>query len=354
MAHCSGSAGMPGSRRSIGVRYRGALAPGSRTRGLPGSFECACPSPPCVGLVRPAACVHPTQRRRSRVSEPRSASVRPVSGCASRQLDSRIPRAYYVPMAKQQGTRSLVEKFVSELRAVIQMDALEVVRAALGEAAPKRRGPARPRQAAKRGPGRPPKAVARRGRPRKVVARVRRSAADLERTSARAPGLHPVQRRPAARGDRPGAPDGDRRAQAPDPGAAGQRLAPNRRAEARDEVLRRRPQGPGPSEGREKVRRSKAQKAKARKAKRKARKAPAQVHLVTVRPRGRKSVRPKATEGSRSRPSRKPCRPRRRAQRRRARSPVEELTVRASGLETGRPAARCSPPARSSCSCWGP
>lgn len=90
-------------------------------------------------------------------------------------------------MAQQQDTRSLVEKFVSELRAVIQMDALDVVRTALGEGAPKRRERARPRpvQVAKPTPGRPPRAGARRGRGRKAGGRVRRSAADLERTSAR-------------------------------------------------------------------------------------------------------------------------------------------------------------------------
>jgi hypothetical protein len=94
-------------------------------------------------------------------------------------------------MPKQQAPqdiRTLIDQFVSDLSARVHQQALDTVRAALGEgAAPKRRGPGRPRKAAKRGPGRPPKAAGRRGpgRPRKAAGRIRRSSADLEATSAK-------------------------------------------------------------------------------------------------------------------------------------------------------------------------
>jgi hypothetical protein len=88
-------------------------------------------------------------------------------------------------MPKLQDLRTLVDQFVSDLSARVHEQALDTVRAALGEgAAPKRRGPGRPRKAGKRGPGRPPKARRGPGRPRKA-ARARRSSADLEATSAK-------------------------------------------------------------------------------------------------------------------------------------------------------------------------
>jgi hypothetical protein len=73
-------------------------------------------------------------------------------------------------MPKQQDLRTLVDRFVSELSARVRDEALETVRAALGDGAPrKRRGPGRPRKAGKRGPGRPRKAGRRGpGRPRKA------------------------------------------------------------------------------------------------------------------------------------------------------------------------------------------
>src|SRR5688572_23162600 len=101
-------------------------------------------------------------------------------------------------MPKQQDIRTLVDQFVSDLSARVREQAMDSVRAALGEgAAPKRRGPGRPRgsgkrgpgrprKAGKRGPGRPPKAVRRGpGRPRKAGRRARRSSADLEATAAK-------------------------------------------------------------------------------------------------------------------------------------------------------------------------
>jgi hypothetical protein len=93
-------------------------------------------------------------------------------------------------MPKQQAPqdiRTLVDQFVSDLSARVREQALDSVRAVLGEgAAPRRRGPGRPRKAAKRGPGRPPKAARRGpGRPRKAGRRARRSSADLEATAAK-------------------------------------------------------------------------------------------------------------------------------------------------------------------------
>jgi hypothetical protein len=90
-------------------------------------------------------------------------------------------------MPNPQSLRTLVDQFVSDLSARVREQALDSVRAALGEgAAPKRRGPGRPRKAAKRGPGRPPKAARRGpGRPRKAARRDRRSSADLEATAAK-------------------------------------------------------------------------------------------------------------------------------------------------------------------------
>jgi hypothetical protein len=67
-------------------------------------------------------------------------------------------------MPKQQDIRSLVDQFVSDLSARVHQQALDTVSAALGGgAAPKRRGPGRPRTTGKHGPGRPRKAAARRG-----------------------------------------------------------------------------------------------------------------------------------------------------------------------------------------------
>ena len=71
-------------------------------------------------------------------------------------------------MATQQDLRTLVDRFVSDLSVLVHQDALDAVRAALGEGpAQKRRGPGRPRKAAKRGPGRPKAAKRGPGRPRK-------------------------------------------------------------------------------------------------------------------------------------------------------------------------------------------
>jgi hypothetical protein len=90
-------------------------------------------------------------------------------------------------MPKQQDIRTLVDQFVSDLSARVREQALDSVRAALGDsAAPRRRGRGRPRKAAKRGPGRPPKAARRGpGRPPKAGRRARRSSADLEATAAK-------------------------------------------------------------------------------------------------------------------------------------------------------------------------
>jgi len=88
-------------------------------------------------------------------------------------------------MSKQQDThlRDLVDRFVADLTQRVHEQALETVRAALGDtAAPKRRGPGRPRKAGASKVGRPRKAAARKvGRPRKAAARKggRRSAEDV-------------------------------------------------------------------------------------------------------------------------------------------------------------------------------
>ena len=70
----------------------------------------------------------------------------------------------------------LVDEFVSQLTVLIHQSALETVREALGEAPAKRRGPGRPRKAAKRR-GRPRKATKQAATRRKAGAtRGRRSA----------------------------------------------------------------------------------------------------------------------------------------------------------------------------------
>ena len=67
--------------------------------------------------------------------------------------------------------RARIGAFAAELGTLVRQSAVEAVRGALGDgtAAPRRRGPGRPRKtatSARRGPGRPPKATKRRpGRP---------------------------------------------------------------------------------------------------------------------------------------------------------------------------------------------
>jgi len=77
--------------------------------------------------------------------------------------------------------RSRIDSFFTELGALVKQSALEAVREALGDGAPRRRGPGR-----RPGPGRPPQAGRRRaGRPARGGKRVRRSTADLAAIGAR-------------------------------------------------------------------------------------------------------------------------------------------------------------------------
>jgi hypothetical protein len=82
--------------------------------------------------------------------------------------------------------RSRIDSFLTELGALVKQSALEAVQEALGDGAPRRRGPGRPKGSGRRGPGRPPKAGRRRaGRPARGGKRVRRSAEDLAKIAAR-------------------------------------------------------------------------------------------------------------------------------------------------------------------------
>jgi hypothetical protein len=71
--------------------------------------------------------------------------------------------------------RSRIDSFLTELGALVKQSALEAVRAALGDGAPRRRGPGRPSKAGRRRAGR----SARGGK------RIRRSAEDLAKVGAR-------------------------------------------------------------------------------------------------------------------------------------------------------------------------
>jgi hypothetical protein len=82
--------------------------------------------------------------------------------------------------------RSRIDSFLTELGALVKKSALEAVQEALGEGAPRRRGPGRPTGSGRRGPGRPPKAGRRRaGRPARGGKRIRRSSEDLAKIGAR-------------------------------------------------------------------------------------------------------------------------------------------------------------------------
>jgi hypothetical protein len=87
-----------------------------------------------------------------------------------------------------QAIRSRIDAFLAELSGFVRASAMEAVQEVLGQGAPGRRGPGRPRGSGRRGPGRPRKSGRRRvGRPPLARAgkRVRRSAADLEKIAAR-------------------------------------------------------------------------------------------------------------------------------------------------------------------------
>jgi hypothetical protein len=84
--------------------------------------------------------------------------------------------------------RARIDAFAAELGTLVRRSAVDAVRGALGDgtAAPRRRGPGRPRKAAapaKRGPGRPPKASkaprARRGQPSRLSPEVVAKTAEL-------------------------------------------------------------------------------------------------------------------------------------------------------------------------------
>jgi hypothetical protein len=81
--------------------------------------------------------------------------------------------------------RTRIDSFLAELGALVKNSALEAVQDALGEGAPRRRGPGRPKGSGRRGPGRPRKVGRRPGRPARAGKRIRRSAADLEKIAAR-------------------------------------------------------------------------------------------------------------------------------------------------------------------------
>jgi hypothetical protein len=71
--------------------------------------------------------------------------------------------------------QSRISAFLDELSGLVKKQALEAVHEALGQSAPARRGPGRPRKVSMR-PGRRPKAMAKRGVRGK---RIRRSTEDL-------------------------------------------------------------------------------------------------------------------------------------------------------------------------------
>jgi len=82
--------------------------------------------------------------------------------------------------------RSRIDSFLTELSGLVRRSALEAVKEVLGEGAPRRRGPGRPKGSGRRGPGRPPKAGRRRaGRPARGGKRIRRSTEDLAAIAAR-------------------------------------------------------------------------------------------------------------------------------------------------------------------------
>jgi hypothetical protein len=82
--------------------------------------------------------------------------------------------------------RTRIDSFLTELGALVKQSALEAVQEALGDGAPRRRGPGRPRGPGRRGPGRPRKPGRRRvGSPARSGKRVRRSAEDLAKIGAR-------------------------------------------------------------------------------------------------------------------------------------------------------------------------
>jgi hypothetical protein len=80
-----------------------------------------------------------------------------------------------------QAIRSRIDSFLTELGALVRQSALEAVQEVLGEGAPRRRGPGRPRGSGKRGPGRPRKV----GRPAGSGKRAKRSSEDVEAMAAR-------------------------------------------------------------------------------------------------------------------------------------------------------------------------
>ena len=73
--------------------------------------------------------------------------------------------------------RTRIDSFLAELSQLVKRQALEAVHGVLGEGAPRRRGPGRPRGSGRRGPGRPRRAA--KGK------RVRRSTEQLAKIGAR-------------------------------------------------------------------------------------------------------------------------------------------------------------------------
>jgi hypothetical protein len=77
--------------------------------------------------------------------------------------------------------RSRIDSFLTELGALVRQSALQAVEEALGEGAPRRRAPGRPRGSGKRGPGRPRKV----GRPAGGGKRAKRSYEDVDAMAVR-------------------------------------------------------------------------------------------------------------------------------------------------------------------------
>ena len=76
--------------------------------------------------------------------------------------------------------RARIDSFLAELSGLVKKAAIESVHAALGEGAPRRRGPGRPKGSGRRGPGRPRKVGSR----KRAGKRIRRSPADLAKIQA--------------------------------------------------------------------------------------------------------------------------------------------------------------------------
>ena len=101
-------------------------------------------------------------------------------------LPTSVSDSDYSPMPTStldQDIQFRIQSFLAELSGLVKRSALEAVQGALAVdgAAPRRRGPGRPRGSGKRGPGRPRKA----GRPARTGKRAKRSSDAVEAMAAR-------------------------------------------------------------------------------------------------------------------------------------------------------------------------